>query len=144
MQTDTLSGRLATIRDSGSVRQLRIVAVDKNGWAYTQFGDEKVEAILAHRLELVPQATDDSMPGMMTMDGFRTTRDEATDWLAFVLLQAGMLFMNAPPGPETRAEVLRIMTARGEREDGPVVQAALAYIDRADEIHETMRQQFGD
>ena len=136
-----LDGRQATIKDSGSSKVWKILAIDQKGVAYLRFG-EIVHTIHKDRLELVPMPERDD--GMVTMDGFRTTRDEATDWLAFTLLQAGMLFMNAPSGPETRAEVLRIMTARGEREDGPVVAAALAYIDRAEEIHEAMRAEFGD
>lgn len=94
------------------------------------------------RLELVPHAeerTPAARAGYQRPSGFAVHADEATEWFAFVMLQAGSLFESVPDasgaavggGDLTRAELLRLMTVRGENADGPVVTAALAYYDAA-------------
>lgn len=137
-------GRLVTIRDGGTPKQFKCVGVSDvlEDCAVLMFdGRFHSKTVPFDRLELVPtqeERTPEHQAGFISLDGFRTTRDEATEWLAFVLLQAGMLFMNAPDGEETRSEILRLMLARGEREDGPVVRAAMAYVEEAQRAHDEM------
>lgn len=113
------------------------------------------------RLELVPYAeerTPAARAGYQRPSGFAVHADEATEWFAFVMLQAGSLFESVPnnegpkdedgcylPGPDggdrTRAELLRLLTVRGENMPGPVVTAALAYYDAAKAWYDADKEQ---
>lgn len=141
-------GRRVTINDSGNEKQYECVGVTRGGQAVLTFdGVMHPHYVSFHRLTVVPlRVIPEHPPGYKAPMPIAFNSDEALEWLAFVMLQAGSLFELIPaPEPDVsddamldflandpyRAELIRIMTARGLSADGPHVTAALAYYDAA-------------
>lgn len=102
------------------------------------------------RLEIVPSKQASEYPsGFVAARPVAYTRDEATEQLAFLLLQCGPLFEMLPQASpeevqEARDELVRIMEIRGHYEDGPDITAALAYYDAANQWHEIEKTKWAD
>lgn len=135
--TKQFLGRKVTILNSGTTFQYTISSFRPNGTV--DLRDDKgilvVQNIQPDRLELVPLASL-GPKGYHSTDHFIVTPDEATEQLAFSLMQAAIWFQNAPSKPETREEFIRLLTVRGHPDNGPVVLAAIAYYDAANKWYD--------
>lgn len=102
------------------------------------------------RLEIVPSKQIPEHPvGFTAARPIPYTQDEATEQLAFLLLQCGPLFEMLPQSTpeavqEARDELVRVMKVRGIYEDGPDITAALAYYDAANQWHEAEKAKWAD
>lgn len=155
MEPQHYIGRKVTIKDSGSVRQYQVCALTRDeDKAYLADGGKFHSLCRLDRLEVLPIDPHYGSPaykvGYTQMGSMHIHSDEATEFFAFVMMQAGSLFQNVPepatdaairlddgsaragmPLDESRNELERLLTIRGETRDGPVVTAALAYYDAA-------------
>lgn len=127
-------GRRVTIKGSGSIKQYDCVGtasanrINRDHAVLSFDGVVQMRTVPFDRLEIVPYVNNDP-PGYMTPASFATTADEATEWFAFTMLQAGVIFQNVPA--DAWPEIERIMTVRGEGKNGAFVKAARAYYDAA-------------
>ena len=141
-------GRRCTIKDSGSPK---IYAIG-DGWrVHPRIERTDIQLELRSegqhhgymeldRIELTPETRIEKRDRTyLNTDHMHLTSDEALDYFAFVMMQAGVLMQNIPSDPGSRDELLRILTARGENPDGPLVMAALAYYDSAFAIYDKRR-----
>lgn len=137
MSTDSfIVGQKVRIANNGTDRVYKLAAKHNDGQVLLtdpDTGNIMVSRIAASRLEAVPVKTEDR-DGFLGTGDIRMTPDEATEWFTFLMLQAANTFCATPSNvAETRAEVARLLTIRGEHEEGPCYIAAMAYFDAAAE-----------
>lgn len=134
-----LLGRKVLIKNSGSHKKWVLAGYRKWKLGYSCYlrdeeGNMNERVYDEDDLEFLPKVELNKLPkGYQSTDHFRVHPDEATEWFAFVMMQAGVLFQNVPPG--SWPEIENILTKRGDSVSSPVVGAAKAYYDFAEEFY---------
>lgn len=127
-------GETVRIKDSGTTRLFKCVGrsqTDPECAVLTEHDIFHSSTVRFDRLEkAVGAKLADVPPGFLNMDMVQANPDEAVEWLAFLFLMASRVAQIIPR--DSRDELERILTVRGENKTGPVVTAALAYYDASE------------
>lgn len=127
-------GEMVRIKNSGTTRLFKCVGrseTDPECAVLTEHDVFHSSTVRFDRLEkAVGAKLADVPPGFLNMDMMQANPDEAVEWLAFLFLMASRVAQIIPR--DSRDELERILTVRGESKTGPVVTAALAYYDASE------------